>query len=386
MVGELKGLAVATQRVLKQLACLGSSADIPALMRVHDGSEEEMHSDFWEALKRGFVLRLGHSYRFLHDRVQEAAYALIPENERGAAHLRIGRLLLSEVVSEELEEEIFEIVNQLNRATELIASSEERERLAKLNLIAGKRAQSSSAHASALIYLKAGGALLAENSWERQYELTFALEFQRAESEFVTGDLEAAEERLSMLARRAGSIVDHAAVTMLRAVLYTTLDRSDRGVAVCLEYLSRVGVQWELDPTNDEVQQEFERIWRQLGNRSIEELVELPPMSDPACRATINVLESCAAPALFTDQKLKPQPGAWQRPRIEFRLHLARNDPWSAVRQLRGWVPLWQGRVGSIGKMRAGSHQGPRLHGFRKPSQSLDQSRAHQPRHTAARL
>src|SRR4029077_15094188 len=120
-------------------------------------------------------------------------------------------------------ETIFEIVNQFNRGVSLITAPRERERVAELNLIAGKRAKISTAYASALEYLVAGCALLAEDSWERRYTLTFALEFERAECEFLTGDFAEAEERLSGLSGRARNPVDSAAVTRLRAELYTTL-------------------------------------------------------------------------------------------------------------------------------------------------------------------
>jgi predicted ATPase len=182
---------------------------------------------------------------------------------------------------------------------------EERERVAELNLIAGKRAKTATAYAAALTYFVAGSALLAEYSWERRYALTFALEFHRAECEFLTGDFAAAEERLLMLSSRAGDLVDSAAVTRLQTELYTALDRSDRAVEAGLDYLRRVGVDWSPHPTNDDVRQEYERIWRQLGSRTVEALVDLPLMTDPACRATLDVLTAVEEPAHFTDQNLR---------------------------------------------------------------------------------
>ncbi len=119
----------------------------------------------WEALRLEFIVRLEGSYRFVHDRVQEAAYSLIPEELRAEAHLRIGRLLTARTPPERREEAIFEIVNQLNRGAALIISRDEREQLAELNLIAGKRAKASTAYTSALKYLIAGAALLASDSW-----------------------------------------------------------------------------------------------------------------------------------------------------------------------------------------------------------------------------
>src|SRR5262244_3474011 len=185
-----------------------------------------MHRQLWEAVRAGLIVRSEDSYRFLHDRVQEAAYSLIPEESRAEAHLRIGTLLAAHTPPGKREEEIFEIVNQLNRGSHLITSAEERERVAELNVIAGRRAKLSTAYASALKYLAAGRALLTEQSWSDKYELIFAIEFNTAECELLTADMEAAEDRLSMLAQRATAGHDIAIVTRLRLTLYTTLDRS----------------------------------------------------------------------------------------------------------------------------------------------------------------
>jgi len=143
--------------------------------------------------------RLDGVYAFLHDRVQEAAYTLIPESERAATHLRIGRALASRMAPEAIEEVIFDVVNHLNRGAELIATQEEREQVAELNLMAGKRAKNASAYASALIYFASGAALLPDDSWVRWPELSLALELNRAECEFQTGALTAAEQRLTAL-------------------------------------------------------------------------------------------------------------------------------------------------------------------------------------------
>ena len=303
MVGKLKRLSGATQDALRQLACLGHEVEIATLTLMNGESEDEIDRKLLEAARTGLILRLESSYAFLHDRVQEAAYALIPEGERPAAHLRIGRVLASRTAPEELEEKIFDIVNQFDHGAALIDSREERERVAELNLIAGKRAKTSTAYSAALNYLGAGRELLTDDTWDRRYELIFSLEYHRAECELLTADLDAAEERLNMLSER-GRNLDIAAVARLRMTLYTTMDRSDRGVQVCLEYQRARGVEWSPHPTKDQVRQEYERIWSLVGAHSIEELVDLPLMSDPESRATLDVLTELVTPALFTDENL----------------------------------------------------------------------------------
>ena len=304
MVGKLNRLPVETVNALKQLACLGNSAEFALLALVYEVSGEELHSDLQEALRTGLVLHSEGAYRFLHDRVQEAAYSLIPQHLRAEAHLRIGRLLAEHTPREKREEAIFEIVNQLNRGAALITSQDEREQLAELNLIAGKRAKASSAYASALNYLIAGAALLADDCWERRPELILALELHRAECEFLTGELATAEARLTMLSSRAANAIDQATVACLRVDLYTTLDRSDRAVDVCLAYLRHLGTDWSPHPPEEQARREYERTWSLLGSRAIEELVDLPLMSDALSLATQDVLTKVVPAALFTDSSL----------------------------------------------------------------------------------
>jgi predicted ATPase/signal transduction histidine kinase len=305
MVGKLNRLSGATQEVLKQLACLGNSAETATLALVQGTSQQQIHNALWEAVEAGLVSLKNSEYTFLNDDVQQAAYALIPEGERAAVHLRIGRLLVSRTLPDELENNVFEIVSQLNLGAELVDSPQERERFAQFNLVAGKRAKKSTTYASALKYFTAGRQLLAADSWERQYALTFAIEFHRAECEFLTGDLTAAEARLSLLSLHALDLTDSAAVARLQTEVYGALNRSDRAVAVGLDYLKRVGIDLPLHPTEDALRQEYERVLQQLGNRPIEALLDLPPMTDPAWLATLDVLTAVEAHSFFIDEDLR---------------------------------------------------------------------------------
>jgi PAS domain S-box-containing protein len=304
MAAKLSRLAVETQQTLQQMAYLGNTAEVTMLSIVLQIPEEQVHAALWPAVRQELVERLDGSYKFVHDRVQEAAYSLTPETLRAEVHLRIGRLLAAQTPSAELAGAIFEIVNQMNRGAALITSRDERERLAELNLIAGKRAKASTAYASALTYLDLGATLLAEDSWERRRELIFALELNRAECEFLTGLLSVAEERLAALSSRATTTVEQAIVACLHMDVCTTLDQSGRAVAVCLDYLRRVGIEWSPHPTEEDVRREYQRIWSLLGSRSIEDLIDLPLMDDPASLAIVDVLSKLVPPASHTDANL----------------------------------------------------------------------------------
>src|SRR5882757_5171132 len=304
IVGKLNRLPVDTQQVLQLLACMGNSAEFTLLEMASQRPTAEMHGQLWEAMRAGFIFRSEHSYAFLHDRVHEAAYSLIPEEARAEAHLQIGRLLATRIAPGEREEAVFEIVNQLNRGARLITSKDEREQLAELNLIAGRRAKASSAYASALTYLTAGAALLPEDAWERRHNLIFALELHRAECEFLTGELAGAEQRLAALSTRAANTVERATVVCARIDLYASVGRNARAIAVGLDCLRNLGIYWSPHPTEEEARREYDRIWSQLGSRPIEELVDLPMMTDPASLATLDVLTKVFGAAKYTEADL----------------------------------------------------------------------------------
>ena len=304
MAAKLSRLPPTTQNALGQLACLGNVAGSATLTLVQGGTEEAMHAALWEAVHAGLILRQDGTYTFLHDRIQEAAYALIAEGDRAMAHLRIGRLLAARTTPEDLEDSIFDIVNQFDRGAALITSREERKQVAELNLRAGKRAKAATAYASALQYFATGRALLAGEGWEQHYRLTFELELNWAECEYLTGELAAAEERLSSLSTRARTTVDSAAVACVRINLYTTLDQSDSAVEVGLDYLRRIDAQWSPHVTAEDIRQEYDRLWQRLGSGSIEALLDLPLMADPDRCATMDVLTVLTSPALFTDENL----------------------------------------------------------------------------------
>jgi PAS domain S-box-containing protein len=304
MAGKLKRLSATTQEALKQLACLGNVAPIATLALVHGESQEAMHAALWEAIRAGLVVHQDNACRFLHDRIQQAAYSLIPEAQRAEVHLRIGRVLLANMTADELAEHLFDVANHFNRGATLLVDRDEKARVAMIELRAGRKAKASTAYASACVYLVAGMALLDESDWDSHYDLTFSLWLERGECEYLTGQLASAEARLSLLSTRARTIVDSAAVTRVRINLYTNLDHSDSAVEVGLEYLQRFNGQWSPHPTEQDVRQEYDRLWQRLGSSSIEALLDLPLMGDPDRRATMDVLTVLTSPALFTDLNL----------------------------------------------------------------------------------
>ena len=191
-----------------------------------------MHADLWAGLRLGLVLRLDGSYRFAHDRIQEAAYSFIPERKRADAHLRIGRLLLTCVPLDKREDAIFEIAGQFNRGDLANIAARERVRIAELNLMAGKRAKTSTAYVSALRYLTAGAVLLSEECWERKRVLIFELELHCAECEFLTGAVSTGARRLEKLSTRTASEIEDSAVACLRVDLYVSRGQIEEAIAV----------------------------------------------------------------------------------------------------------------------------------------------------------
>ena len=304
MLGKLRRLSRQTQIALQRFACLGNVVEISLLSVALGETEGELHAALREAARGGLVVRLERSYAFLHDRIQEAAYALIPEDERAVAHLEIGRRLLAKLTADALAEHVFEVAGQLTNGGQLLVDGDERARVAEIDLQAGRRAKASAAYASALKYLIAGSELLGDDGWTSRRDLIFALELERAGCEFLLGDPGAADKRLTALSKRATNAVERASVACLHIDVCTTLDRSDQAIAIALEYLRHAGLEWSPHPTAQEARSHYQHTWSLIRERDLEALIDLPAMRDPAHVATLDVLERSLKTALYTDANL----------------------------------------------------------------------------------
>jgi PAS domain S-box-containing protein len=304
MAGKLDRLPQATREALSQLACLGNIAGAPLLSIVLQNSEEAIVAMLREALLAGLVCDLDGAFAFTHDRVQEAAYGLIPEERRARHHLRIGRSIIAKLTYDETEEKIFDIVNQVNSGRGLISGLDEKDLVARLNLRAGRKAKASAAYDSACVYLSAGMDLLGDDAWERRHELAFSLWLERAESEYLNGGFDEAGSLIAELLERANSKLEKVAAYRLRILLHLMQAEFEQAVDRGLECLSLFGIEMSAHPAREQVQVEYQKIWQNLGDRSVESLIDLPLMTDPEMQAALGILSLMPAPAFNTDINL----------------------------------------------------------------------------------
>ncbi|WP_437989716.1 AAA family ATPase [Sorangium sp. So ce145] len=307
MVGKLNRLSVPTRDALKLAACLGGSLDLDTLAVVARRPADALREALEEAVREGLLLRRNSAYRFLHDRVQQAAYSLIPPGQLAEVHLGIGRLLLKARRAEEPDETLFDVVGHLNRGATLLCSQAERDELAALNLRAGRKAEAAAAYQSAAALFASGLALLAQDPrerWETRYDLAYPLSLERAHAAYATGSLEEAERLLDELLERASNELDRAAVVELAVSFYQTRGRSDHAVDLALAWLRASDIDLPLHPTDAQVKEETESLWQALGDRAIEDLIRLPPMDHPECKVVMAVLQAVAGPAIFVDKDL----------------------------------------------------------------------------------
>jgi PAS domain S-box-containing protein len=304
LVEKMKRLSAPTREAMKKLACLGNVAEIVTLTLVHEKREEATHAALWEAVYAGLVLRQESAYTFLHDRIQQAAYSLIPEERRAEEHLGIGRAMLASMTADQFAEHLFDVASQLNRGASRLIDLDEKAQVATIDLRAGRRAKASGAHASACAYLAAGMALLEERDWGGQYELVFNLWLERAECELLSGNLEKAEQLIVELLERQPPKVDQAAVYRLKILLHTLKSENAQAIDSALACLRLFSIDIPAHPRQAQVKAEYDMVWRTLDGRPIESLIDLPLMTDTELQAAMQLLSILTPPAYFTDLHL----------------------------------------------------------------------------------
>ncbi|MBD2040691.1 hybrid sensor histidine kinase/response regulator [Microcoleus sp. FACHB-672] len=326
---NIRKLPEDTQKVLKLAACIGNTFNLEVLSVVNEASSLATAAQLWPALQAGLILPLSNEYKiplaftqeesagitltdvkvdykFLHDRVQQAAYSLIPEQEKKQRHLKIGQLLLQNTTPEDRKENIFTLVNQLNYGTEFLTSESEKYELAELNLIAGQKAKAATAHDSAVKYLQVGLELLTSNSWANQYELTLALHEEAAESAFLSGDFERMQRFVEIVQNCAKTLLGKVKVYEILIQAYVSQNKLLEAVNTALEVLKLLGVEFPSQPNPSDIGQALGETAEILSGTRIEDLIDLPLMSDPDKLAAMRLMSSIFAATYIAAPTLLP--------------------------------------------------------------------------------
>ncbi|MBZ5553701.1 MAG: sigma 54-interacting transcriptional regulator [Acidobacteriia bacterium] len=324
MTRKIRKLSPQSQHALTLASCIGNTFDGETLAIISEQDPGKVAADLREAREEGLILSSADSFEvseisvldpplpaaptftFLHDRVQLAAYSLIPEDRRNLVHLTVGRLLLNRGTASLAEEKIFDVVHHLNLGRNLIDDGEERVTLAKLNLDAGRKAKSSTAYQAALNYFNQGIALLEEGYWSSDYALMLGLHLERAESEYLCGDFQWSELHFEQLLKRAGTRLDKARVHSLRIVQYENMSRYLEAIASGREGLALFEVLFP-DRTEEKeaaLEAEVEAIQKLRGARTIDSLIDLPTMTDPEIRMVMKILTALWPSAYLVGDQL----------------------------------------------------------------------------------
>ncbi len=300
MAAKLRRLPEASQAELQRIACLGNGTTLATLGLVYDRAADRPSAEVESAIRLGFLVRSGDRVIFAHDRIQEAAYLSLPEAAREAAHLHIGRRLIERLPPAAVEEQIFDLVHHLNLASRLIDGRDERARLCHLNVVAGKKAKASSAHASARILFLQARTLLADDAWEQAHDDTFRLFVELSECEYLVGNHDQAGDLFALLLDRARSVDQRAAVWRLRFRMYMVAGRFGDAVAIAVEALRQFGLKCPDSETEAATAVEAARrdFVALLGGRRIAELIDLPDCADASVRALVGVIAD-AIPAVY---------------------------------------------------------------------------------------
>ncbi|KFE61996.1 trifunctional serine/threonine-protein kinase/ATP-binding protein/sensor histidine kinase [Hyalangium minutum] len=306
MVGKLRQLPTDTQHLLRLAACVGNAFPLRILLLI-SGLEDsgQVEHRLEPALQEGLVALTGsENYRFLHDRIQQAAHALIPLEERKAVHLRIGRLLLASLSPEELQERLFDVVGQLNAGAELLTDPAERHRVAGLNAGAGAKAQASTAFRSAAAYFAVAFQLIPKDPWEVDPTLAFKVRLDQARCESMLGHATEALRLVEQLRPHARTRLQLSALYRLKSELHMARGQVHAARDSLLECLSLLGMPMPAHPSWEEVVAANEEVWALMGSRSVDSLIHLPRMNDPDMDAVMSVFPAMYAPALLTDNNL----------------------------------------------------------------------------------
>ncbi|MEP0884020.1 AAA family ATPase [Trichocoleus sp. ST-U3] len=314
MLGKLNKLPYVSQQILKLAACIGAEFDLNTLSIISEKLPREVFPELVSAAQSGLILAtseldeqlLVQDYKFLHDRVQQAAYALIDEAHKQAVHLQIGRNLLDKTSPERLSERLFEIVDHLNHGIDLVTAQPERDEIAKLNLIAGQKAKAAIAYNMAQKYLETAREWLAASSWQSNYELTLNLYLETTEVAYLCGDFEQVEYWAGIVLQEANTVLDLVKVYEVKIQTDMAQNQPLKAINTALKVLCQLGISFPEKLSQSDIHLELDTITSFLSEKSIENLIHLPQMTEPDKLAAMRILSSITIAAQIAAPDLVP--------------------------------------------------------------------------------
>ncbi len=314
LLTKLKKLPETTQQILRLAACVGAEFDLETLAIVCEQSPKAVSLDLLTAIQAGLIQPLSEldedllvqEYKFLHDRVQQAAHALIDESQKQVVHLQIGRNLLKKTLLERLSERLFEIVDHLNHGLELVTDQAERNEIARLNLLAGQKAKTAIAYSTAKNYLATSRTWLATYSWQTNYNLTLDVYLETTEVEFLCGEFEQVESWAAIVLQKAKTVLDSVKVYEVKIQTYIAQEQLLEAIDTGLQVLRQLGVNFPETLSQSDIQGELDAIASRDREQSIEDLAHLPQMVEPNKLAAIRILSSITIATRFAAPELMP--------------------------------------------------------------------------------
>ena len=311
MTAEINRLSSQTQTAMTFAACLGSEFKLGTFSSVIKKSSEEALAYLKEALDKELILSIKStdvrdemSFRFLHDRVHQAAYSLIDKDQKAKLHLKIGRFLFGTTPEDQLEERIFNIVYQLNNGSKLIETIKEKEDLTKLNLVAANKARASAAYGPAFDYLMTGMTLLEKECWEKQYELTLSLYETAAETAYLNGHFDKTYDFANVVIKRAHKILDTLKVYDAKIRAYAMANNFPESVKTGLEILKKLGVKFPQKPNDFHLISSYIRTKIATIGKGHHDIKKFPEVTDPNIVAIMRILRPVGISAYLSDPKL----------------------------------------------------------------------------------
>jgi PAS domain S-box-containing protein len=311
---KLKKLPDTTQQLLRLAACIGSEFNLETLAIVCEKSPQTISLDLLTAIQARLIQPLSEldenllvkEYKFLHDRVQQAAYALIDESHRQVIHLQIGRNLLKKTLPVRLSERLFEIVDHLNHGIALVTDQAERDKIAKLNLIAGQRAKAAIAYTISRKYLATGREWLEASSWKTNYELTSELYLETTEVAYLCGDFEEIESWAAIVLQEAKTVLDTVKVYEVRIQTDIAQNQPLKAINTALQVLPQLGINFPKTPSQLDIRLELDTITALFNENEVESLLHLPEMIELDKLAAMRILSSIMIAAQIAAPNLIP--------------------------------------------------------------------------------
>lgn len=305
IISNLESLSSENLELIKEASVFGLKFNPLLVIEIMNRVFEDSYELFLKAVNSGILIQDINEFKFAHEKIQQAAYSLLNDDEIIEINTKIADYYLSKSFDELLSENIYIIANYINLGEKLILNQNSMKSIILINYEAGKKAKNSAAFELALYYYLKAISLIQEFEFENK-SLSLEIYFEAADSAYSCNQFNRMKELLDKILELDKEVLVKARVVEIRNKYHITNGDSLSAIQETITILEELGVPFPKTPDKLDVIFSIFKVRYLVRKRKLHKIINIEDCKDEKIISASKLIASIGSAAYFASSELLP--------------------------------------------------------------------------------